>query len=267
MRQFRHTASADVSLRQNESNTFALQHSWHIFGSNAVYSMIPKNGCSSIRYSIALANGCISGLQDLNWVHRNNGTFACDIKTAFGADYTFTVLRCPFRRIVSAFYDKIVCMDLQSWQLYNATRRRVHPHDITFDDFVDLITSQPRRRLNDHWRHQVDFMLYRAYDDVFCVENYAELVDTVQRKIDFEIVDTRGALRHDLASRSSEEIEDSEASSRSAFDLLQEAKNGRTIAPRCFLHDRNIARLADFYAEDIALYQEHGFGKHMLCKA
>ena len=264
MRQFRHTASAHVSLAQNGPNNFALKHSWQIFASNAVYSMIPKNGCSSVRYSIALANGCISGLQDLNWVHNNNNTFACDIKSAFGADYTFTVLRCPFRRAISAYYDKIVSMDVQSWQLHNATGRRVHPHDITFDSFVDLITSQPRGQLNNHWRHQTDFMLYREYDDVFCVERYTDMTETVRRKIGFEIVDTRAALRHDLASRSSEQVDDPDASSRSAFELLKVMKEGRTIAPRCFLNDGNIDKIANFYAEDIALYEAHGFGAHML---
>lgn len=54
---------------------FALGHSMRIFPSNSLYTVIPKNGCSSLRYSVAVANGCVAGPENLNWIHQNNRTF------------------------------------------------------------------------------------------------------------------------------------------------------------------------------------------------
>ena len=45
---------------------------------------------------------------------------------------------------------------------------RLEPAMVTFREFV--MGLRPRLRSNEHWRPQVDFLVYETYDDYFCVE-------------------------------------------------------------------------------------------------
>ena len=62
-----------VSL--NELYTFSLAYTLSIYPLDAVYTFIPKNACSALRYSIAIANGFLGDISDINWIHDNNRTF------------------------------------------------------------------------------------------------------------------------------------------------------------------------------------------------
>ena len=124
MRQFLHADIGVNPLASNQAHQFALRHAIRIFGSNAVYTLVPKNGCSTLRLSIALANGCIEEPSRVNWIHANNQSFPATTESAFLADYTFVVVRCPFERLYSAFMDKIVNIDVESWNLFSRTGRR-----------------------------------------------------------------------------------------------------------------------------------------------
>jgi hypothetical protein len=85
------------ALANNHPHQFALNYAMSIYRAAAVYSFIPKNACSTLRFSVALANGCI-GDADVNWVHENNQTFKPSVRELATADYAFVVLRDPFRR-------------------------------------------------------------------------------------------------------------------------------------------------------------------------
>ena len=77
----RHGASVNTSLlRANPKHNFAHIHAIQIFDSNAIYSMIPKNGCTTMRVSIALANGAIADASQWEWVHLNNDSFRPSLK-------------------------------------------------------------------------------------------------------------------------------------------------------------------------------------------
>jgi hypothetical protein len=94
-RQFYYANSNTGPLAQNGRHAFALTQSMSIFKSATCCTWIPKNACSTLRFSVAKANGCVSDLSDVNWIHTNNSTFNATTQTTFMADYTFVVLRCP----------------------------------------------------------------------------------------------------------------------------------------------------------------------------
>ena len=99
----KHSQVSENSLH-NWSSNYALS----IYPINSVYTFIPKNACSTLRFSIAIANGFIKDLKDIQWIHNNNSTFISTQREVTRASFTFVVLRCPYTRIASCFLDKIV---------------------------------------------------------------------------------------------------------------------------------------------------------------
>ncbi|WP_373417475.1 sulfotransferase family 2 domain-containing protein, partial [Vibrio parahaemolyticus] len=72
-----------------------------IYNSNSLYTFIPKVACSTMRYTVARENGCVTGLSQANWIHNNNQTFNATLSEALRTDYSFVILRCPFSRLAS----------------------------------------------------------------------------------------------------------------------------------------------------------------------
>jgi len=83
-------------VSQNKPYTFSLSHTLSIYPLDAVYTFIPKNACSTLRYSIAIANGFLGDFSDIKWIHKNNQTFMSTQREVSLASYTFVILRCPY---------------------------------------------------------------------------------------------------------------------------------------------------------------------------
>ena len=95
-------------ISDNKSYIFSLKHALSIYPIDAIYTFIPKNACSSLRYSTAIANGFIQDIGDLDWIHKNNIAFMPTQREIALAKYTFVVLRCPFTRVASCFFNQVV---------------------------------------------------------------------------------------------------------------------------------------------------------------
>lgn len=105
IRQLKNAKIELVPLNKNERYNFSGSHSLSIYPIDAVYTFIPKNACSTLRYSIAIANGFIENKSNIDWIHSNNKTFISTLQEIAQAKYTFTVLRCPFTRVASSYLD------------------------------------------------------------------------------------------------------------------------------------------------------------------
>jgi sulfotransferase famil protein len=182
------------SLADNAAHQFAAEHALAIYAADAVYSFIPKNACSTLRYSIALANGAIAGASDFNWIHANNLTFRATLAELATAKYTFAILRDPYLRLGSCYLDKIVDQTNIGWQYHMLTAYKTPPAALTFRQFVAGLRGQ--LQADQHWRPQLDFLVYEHYDDFFCLENFAEAVATLRRRIGLEVRDARGLTKH-----------------------------------------------------------------------
>ncbi len=119
-----------------------------------------------MRLRIAQANGCIDSIDQGHWIHANNKTFNATLGEAIKADYTFTILRCPYRRLVSVFLDKFVAKEPSAWQYRESLERGIELDTLTFRDFVKSLDKPVILKSDIHWRPQVDFLMYRQYHDL-----------------------------------------------------------------------------------------------------
>src|SRR5918999_530628 len=123
IRTLRYAGASTKPLAQNIQHAWAQQYALKVYRANAIYSFIPKNACSTMRLSLALANGCIKSAAEFNWIHHNNPTFRATLQDLAIADYTFVILRCPYARLASCFLDKFVGKYPVAWQFYDVTGR------------------------------------------------------------------------------------------------------------------------------------------------
>lgn len=179
----------------NKAHVFAADHALCAYPSGAVYSFIPKNACTTLRVSLAMANGCIAGARDWTWIHNNNRTFIASLRDLAAASFTFTILRCPHARLASVFLDKFVGRRPEFWRLHAATRDRLHPETSTFRDFVALLDDPELLNHDMHWRPQVDFLVYDDYDLWVPLERFADHAPQIEEGAGLRIVDARALTR------------------------------------------------------------------------
>ena len=283
-RLMRHTPGTVVPLQQNHPHKFALDYAVSLYARNAIFTFIPKNGCTSLRYSAALDNQVISDLTQLDWIHKNNASFRPTHRDLVTATYTFVVLRCPFQRLVSCFLDKIVADPslVRPLQARALARRLVREGrmatrvarllqrtganpaarpDITFADFVSLLEMPGALSLDIHWQPQADFLIYRSYDDVFRLEDMAHAQTTVQAKAGFTVHDTRAITGHGNSGR--DWIRDG-FFGRTDTRTLRKLKNDMKVPAYDLFYDAELyRRVSRLYQSDIQLYAGH-FGQSAL---
>ncbi|RYG88276.1 MAG: hypothetical protein EON59_04950 [Alphaproteobacteria bacterium] len=195
-RHLRYAAASPVALSKNEAHQFAADHALSIYPSQSVCTFIPKNGCSALRYAVAVANGVLRPGADIAWIHKNNDTFKSSLPHLALAEYTFTIVRCPFRRLASAFLDKVVGEIGRRERFIRASG--VPESEITFRRFALAMVDEQVRNADHHWTPQSRFFVYSEYDDVFCLENFDGMAQRLKARINFDIVDVRDKVRHSL---------------------------------------------------------------------
>ncbi|MFZ2449827.1 MAG: sulfotransferase family 2 domain-containing protein [Methylovulum miyakonense] len=252
-RQLNYADTSYLSLGRNVPHQFAQAFALRIYRSNSVYSFIPKNACSTMRLSLAMANGCISREADFNWIHCNNDTFRADLAALIQAEYTFVILRCPFARLASAYLDKIVDTTGVAWELYDAVQRKIEIEDMTFRIFVNTVTKANVLRSNIHWQPQVDFLVYKEYDDYFNLETFATVQNTIANKTQIEIVDARNLTRHGIDRF--ELVSDGNYADYLPDAIRTMKKTGKAPKPAALYDDELVAKVSKTFKKDIALYK------------
>ena len=241
------------TVNQNELYTFSLEHALSVYPLDAVYTFIPKNACSTLRYSIAIANGFLGNISDIDWIHQNNPTFISTQREIALASYTFVVLRCPYTRIASCFLDKIVK------EKFDFNDVKGNKLSLSFHDFLLVIKSQQRNERNEHWRNQSDFLHYERYDEYFSLESFSEAINSLGAR-GFKVHDTRVALKHDL--KNIERI-DGNFSKTKTDKLKKMREDGCAPSYKSMFGDVEIKLINDIYSDDINLYKSH-FGDNYL---
>lgn len=252
-RPLRYAADKPVVLTNNRAHQIAAAQALVHYGSGAVYSFIPKNACTTLRLSLAVANGCVTDLADWSWIHLNNGTFQADLRDLAAAPFTFTVLRCPHARLASVFLDKILSHTPEYWELFRAESDQLDHDSLTFREFVTLILGTPGRlRSNMHWRPQVDFLVYDDYDAWLSVEDFATAIDTIEANA-FPVIDARGLSRHGTDQFNL--IDAGCFADTPCLQLADMRRAGQLPSHRALYDERLAIRVAKAYAEDIVLYR------------
>ncbi|OOY36125.1 sulfotransferase family 2 domain-containing protein [Solemya velum gill symbiont] len=259
-RLLRYSRSSNHSLDKNAEHLFSARHALNVYDENAVYSFIPKNGCSSMRVSLAIANGCIKDASEHDWIHKNNDTFSCGLRDLVTAKYTFVILRCPFSRLASAYLDKMIGETYASKRYIELHRRgkawkQLNGLDnVTFDYFVRSLSEPDILKGNIHWRPQSDFLVYDEYDDYFCLEDFQVAVETLKNKINLSIIDARPLTRHGVSNQYHTE---GSGFSVLAPDKLHEMKlQGTLPAYRDFYTEELVEIVRSVYKQDLDLYKD-----------
>ena len=241
------------TVSQNKLYAFSRAHTLSIYPLDAVYTFIPKNACSTLRYSIAIANGFLGDISDIHWIHQNNTTFMSSQRESALASYTFVVLRCPYTRVASCFLDKIVDGELK---FNDEMGNRLN---LSFRDFLTAIKYQHRSERDEHWRNQSDFLHYERYDEYFALESFSEAINSLDAR-GFKVHDTRAALKHDLSNM---KRVDGNFSKTKQEELQKMKKEGYLPSYKSMFGDAEIELANDIYNDDINLYKSH-FGDNCL---
>jgi hypothetical protein len=204
-----------------------------------------------MRYSIALANGAIAGPSEFNWIHANNPTFQASLAELVKAKYTFAILRDPYSRIYSCYLDKMVDQTEVAWQYHALTKYKTPPAMLTFREFITNLKWQLRQ--NEHWRPQVDFLVYTDYDDLFCIEAFLEAVKILRQRIGFEIQDARNLTKHGT-DQFHPLGNDQPFADVPAHEIAALKRAGRIPSASQFYDPPLIARVRQLYSQDITLY-------------
>ena len=250
-RLLRHVRQSLKPLGQNADHRFAAEHALVHYPSGSVCTFIPKNACSTLRVSLALAHGCIADpVTEWSWIHANNATFRATLAEIVKAPFTFVILRCPFARLASAFLDKIVSRNVEFWTLHRAEREAFAPHELTFRQFVQLIAKPGNLRLDLHWRPQVDFLVYENYDAWYAMERLDAAAGDIAARSGLQLVDARPLTRHTTTGQT----EAATAADLSAGVLEQMKIEGR-LPRHADLYDAALQeQVARLYRADIELY-------------
>jgi hypothetical protein len=253
-RLLRFARAARQPLAANPQHTFAARHALVHYHSGAVYSFIPKNGCSTLRYSLALAHGCIAGPEDINWIHNNNGTFKAELRDLVTAPYSFVVLRCPYARLASAFLDKIVGQTVVMWQLHDQVDRAFAPDQLSFRQFVQMLSPRVVRYSNLHWRPQEDFLVYEDYDDWFRLEDFSTAGARIEERCGLTLHDARPLTKHGLDQF--DRIDDGFFGDMPVQEIRKMKRNGKAPSYRALYDDGLKTAVSRMYSADIALVRE-----------
>jgi hypothetical protein len=250
---FKYSAVNHGPLQQNDKHQFAMCYGMNLFNSNSIYSFIPKNGCSTMRLSVAKANGCIDSIEDGHWIHNNNQTFVPTLQDAVRANYKFVILRCPFRRLASLFLDKFVSKEPDAWAYRETLQNNVELDDLTFRNFVRSLKKPFVFNSNIHWRLQTDFLIYEEYSDYFSFENFLQMIATLKKKINFDVIDARELTSH--GTNKYQKINDQCYADVASFNIAIMKRNGQCPSHES-LYDKELFDLVSrLYSNDIELYK------------
>jgi len=252
------TARLDIkNLRANVFYDLSMDHLLLIYSLDAVYSFIPKNACTSFRFSIAVSNGFLKDISDLHWIHENNDAFHPSKKETAIAKYTFVVLRCPFTRIVSSFFDQVVFN-----KYFDFTDTSGNKLNLSFNDFLQIVKSQNRFDRDVHWRNQTDFLHYEKYDDYFCLEELSQAINKLSDK-GFKFIDTRNEMKHSL---SEFKKVDGCFSNTNEIEIKKMKQSGKIPSYKSMFDEGTISLVKEIYSDDINLYSSKFGDKNLLFK-
>ena len=249
------TAGNIQAINNNKAHEFARTKTMVHIKSESVVTWIPKNACSNIRYSIALDNGAISGIQDISWIHKNNHTFNASNKELLQAKNSFVILRNPFKRLLSFYLDKICHNDESGNDTSYDDAKRIFNADTntTFEEFVEVIHQQPMLISRDiHTRQQCDFMIYKKYCDYYSVERLGDAIDSIYEKTGLKLEDIRS--QNSIFTTKDKEKTDIIRHNTSAQQIYNYMNDNKTPISEAMYTTEMIGKVASLYLPDIILY-------------
>lgn len=228
---------------------FAMQHALAI-PDGIIYSYIPKNACTSLRYAAGRQNGFVCDTLSLENIQ---ACIQASLSEVREAKYTFVVLRCPYRRLVSTFFDKALN---EPWR-FKYIKKPLMKHfdtklaNLTFRRFVQMLRKRGSLMAEHHWAPQSAFLLFHNYDDYFSVKRIDDAFSVLNKR--FPVLDTRDIVRHDTSKLKPIE--------GAFYDVpvkeLRRLKSSGMVPNYRSMYDEGVKDVFDtLYSRDINLFRE-----------
>ena len=248
------------------------RHALHIEAKQAVCTYIPKNACSTLRFSVAIANGMPRNDATQAYIHTRMPAMVASRQELAHSTYAFVILRCPFRRIASAFLDKAAVEDSRARALFprhrslldSSAKKRTATADLqakvmalTFSDFLEQLRTCPSHLIDPHFRPQTDFLIKQGYSQYFAVESMPLAEATLREKLGFQLID----LSHHAIGKLAKTSVD--ASNLTISELIDIKASGHAPHYTSLFTSATRRVVETFYAADIALYKRQ-FGSEAL---
>ena len=170
-------------------------------------------------------------------------------------NYSFVILRNPFKRLLSAYCDKICHKSKnKNDSSYENTKSLLGTNRQTsFSEFIDIIWNNPSLKKKDqHFQDQCDFLVYEKYSDYFAFESYDETIEAIHSKTGMSIEDTRpfNSIYTTYNCEKSNEF-NLNTPGESIASLM--AQHKRPI-PELMYNEELIKKVGELYFSDILLY-------------
>ncbi|MBE7213923.1 sulfotransferase family 2 domain-containing protein [Shewanella benthica] len=250
---FNFSSLVNAPIANNAQFQFSVRHSMALYNHNSIYTFIPKNGCSSLRLSVAIANGFLQSKEQVHWIHQNNQTFKPSQAEMVNASYKFIILRCPYRRLASVYLDKFVSKEVNAWHYRDALNRECNLDDLSFSDFVHSLKRPAIKQLDPHWKPQSHFLLYKEYDDYFSLENFSYAVKQLKDNVGLDVIDARSLTGHGTDKYVS--INNESFSDTAAFDIALLKRKGKCPSYESLYNPELVDLVKKLYSEDFTLYK------------
>lgn len=261
------------------NEAYALKYALHIQPANAIYSYVPKNACTTLKYSTVLTNRKAVPPALFEQSDRLVSSYRASLFDIEQARYRFIVLRCPWQRLASLFLDKFVAGRRTGRALrLNSDRTRTHLAEaiilralyrlgarsyidhatFSFRNFVDLLTVPGALEIDHHWRKQTDFDLEPlgySYDDVFSLANIEDAFEKITQRTGMKIYDTRDLSGH--SANGLHRMTDRCYADTPLTDLAAMRTAGMIPAHTAMYDPELVAIVRDLYHADLELYNRH----------
>lgn len=256
---FLKTVGTKQKISNNSDHQFALRFSMYCSNANIMTTFIPKNACTSLRYSFAQNNGYITAPSDINWIHSNNDSMMPTISEIQNSAYSFIILRNPFDRILSFFLDKFINSssdknDKSYGDTFQKFDKNCSGKCFTFKEFINNLWMEPHLIFTDiHTKPQSSFLLIENYTEYYKLEEFNILSNKLRSEFSFELTDTRDFTLHTLVDI---ERKSSGYTGNISLEELSIMKNNKKHLPmqNNFFDEEDSFKVSALYLQDIILY-------------
>lgn len=141
------------------------------FGKHYIYVPVPKSGCSTV----FTAQGSYELNRKIDFAaYKDFSKFPAEIEERYqyllsDKFYKFTCVRDPYKRILSAFLDKIVYTENDEFRFLFGISK-----SISFVDFLKILKNTPIKETNEHFKPQWCLAMYDIihYDTIVHLEKF-----------------------------------------------------------------------------------------------
>lgn len=119
-----------------------------------------------------------------------------DLQTA---SYTAIILRCPYRRIASAFLDKFGTNQPNAYFFMNHLGIGQDAiESFSFIDFVRALQFEDNLYFDPHWVPQISYLVYHKYDEYLDLADSKTITTAFAKNCGFVFEDTRNITKNGI---------------------------------------------------------------------